>query len=67
MVRLELANTLETIVQDPLSFYSGSLANAVLQDLQEIGINFSIYFHRPTGTKPVSTKLLSLQFVCNDS
>ena len=44
MYRPELANTLETIVKDPVSFYSGSLANDVLQDLQEIGINFYVFF-----------------------
>jgi len=45
MFRPELAGTLEAVAEDPLSFYKGSLANAVLQDLREIGKELCVHFH----------------------
>lgn len=38
MYRPKLARTLEIIADDPFSFYNGSLAENITQDIQDAGI-----------------------------
>ena len=37
LINPELGSTLETIAEDPMSFYHGSIADRIVRDLQEAG------------------------------